>query len=893
MNPKAAGQQGVDFVVSYLFPRALMRGMVALMAAIAAPSPAQMLDPKVLESLQAQLGAAEAARSANQAASSVQQSSGPQLPMPQQQVGQIDTEEEQEVRRARARRELAGLYKPSPIEEDFRRRTGDGALRQFGYSFFQSAAAPTGIRTGSIGDDYILGIGDEVQVSFRGSTNQTSTVRVDRNGMVVVGQLPPIRAAGRSLGSLRAEIGAQTDRTMLATDVFVTVGDVRAISVFIGGEVERPGQYNLTSLSDIGTAVAQAGGIRLSGSLRQVRLVRASGATQTVDLYGLLGIGAPPRVRVQDGDRIIVPVIGRTIAITGQVPRPGIYELPTAAPMAQVLAFAGGAVRGGGAEYVVSRIRPDGNEQIVQLAQGDTVRPGDGVIVRATSQGGAVGRVSLLGHVASPGIVPLAAASTVADLLRSPANLYPDTYQLLAVLIRRDPVTGARGFLPIDLSREFGQRSTRLLPDDQLLVMSNRDVARLTGPAEPEAMTGQGMAGTNGDGRATGSPDSPDSAQGRENEARENPAGTSRARADQPEDRNDEAPNGPFHYRAIERQVPGIRALLIEKSVRVDGAVRRPGRYPLADAVSVDVLVRAAEGLSSQAFDVVAEISRVAPGPLERISLGPQPGSGLGVLVQPGDSLNFTSQRSELDAGVVRLSGEINRPGSYSIRRGETLGQLLQRADGLTVQAYAFGAVFTRQSVALAQQEGFRRTARELYNGLFAVTARSDNNGSNNLSGAVSLIQAIASAEAPGRVVVEADPRVLALRPDLDTVLEPGDEIFIPRTPNYVLALGDVQNPGALQFSPTRRAQDYVRQAGGTLPTSDRGRAFVVLPNGTAEPVSIGGWGGGGLAPPPGSTIIVPKNIDPLFRLTVIRDLTTIVAQLATSVATVAVLATR
>ena len=87
--------------------------------------------------------------------------------------------------------------------------------------------------------------------------------------------LKPIQAAGRSLGNVRAELEAEVRRTMLATDVFVSVGEVRAISVFVGGEVERPGQFTLTSMSDVGTAIAQSGGVRRSGSLRQVRVVRA------------------------------------------------------------------------------------------------------------------------------------------------------------------------------------------------------------------------------------------------------------------------------------------------------------------------------------------------------------------------------------------------------------------------------------------------------------------------------------------------------------------------------------------------------------------------------------------------------------------------------------------
>ena len=204
--------------------------------------------------------------------------------------------------------------------------------------------------------------------------------------------------------------------------------------------------------------------------------------------------------------------------------------------------------------------------------------------------------------------------------------------------------------------------------------------------------------------------------------------------------------------------------------------------------------------------------------------------------------------------------------------------------------------MFTRRSVKELQQDGFRRTGRELTSGLLAATARKTGQGSgDSLIAAQGLIAQLSTVEAPGRVVVEADPRALALRPDLDTVLESGDAIYVPKRPNFVLALGDVNNPGALQFVEGKTVADYLGESGGTQFSADKKRVFVVLPNGTSQPLKHGRWqrtaNAGSV--PPGSTIIVPKNIDPLFGLDVARDIATIVGTLFTSLATVAVLATR
>jgi protein involved in polysaccharide export with SLBB domain len=262
-------------------------------------------------------------------------------------------------------------------------------------------------------------------------------------------------------------------------------------------------------------------------------------------------------------------------------------------------------------------------------------------------------------------------------------------------------------------------------------------------------------------------------------------------------------------------------------------------------------------------------------------------------MMRAGDDVRFNAGQAQFEPGSVLLTGEFNRPGLYSIRKGETLSQLMARAGGLSSLAYPYGAIFTRRAVKELQQEGLRRTSRELTNGLLAVSTRKDASG-DGLIAAQQLIQQLATVEAPGRMVVEADPRVLALRDDLDTVLESGDAIVMPKRPNFVLALGDVLNPGALQFVQDKPVGEYLRASGGTQSSADKGRIFVVLPNGSAQPLTGRGWGRSekGVVPP-GSAIIVPKNIDPLYKLDVARDIAGIVASLLTSVATVALLATK
>jgi protein involved in polysaccharide export with SLBB domain len=924
---KAFGRAGVSLAVAATL--------------IAPPLGAQGIDPRVLQQVQGQLGSGPNAGDAVDRARD-QGDQRQSVAVGADRASRIDTREEQELRRAEARAGLARLYRASPIEREFRDRLADPTLKQFGYDLFQSASGSTGGLTGAVGDDYVIGVGDDVVVQFQGATNDSKTVRVSRDGRLVVGALPPISAAGRSIAAVTRDLQAATRRTLLGTEVFISLGSVRAATVFVGGEVDRPGQYNLTALSDVSAALAQAGGVRRSGSLRNVRIVRGGGSI-TVDLYGLLGIGSPPSVRLRDGDRIIVPVIGDTVAISGSVARPGIYEIRKGASLGNVLDYAGGALRPRGNQIAISRISADGSEQYMRAASLSTAMvPGDAVQLTGGSAGGSTGRVVLRGFVSNPGARALVSAPTVRDLLGDITDLKSDTYLPMAVLIRRDPVTASRMFEPVNLLTALNSRpGVALRSDDRLYVFSRDDIDFLNRTPVRRIVLGQANTLTEcasldrleslvRDSQSTrfnvitrtafiverGGQSDLAAIGGNINTASRGGDAALRTGDDQvglrrlgtepqmklsEDDPESAGVSGRVQRSsagrcpAVFEEEPELLPILIENAVAVGGAVRRPGAYPIAGAVSAADLAAVAEGVLISASDMTLDVSRASGSVVtqERIATQGYPTAQAQTLVRAGDDLRFNAAQPQFEPGGVLLTGEFNRPGLYSIRKGETLSQLMARAGGLSALAYPYGAIFTRRSVKELQQEGLRRTSRELTNSLLAVSARKESSGDALLAGQ-QLIQQLATVEAPGRVVVEADPRVLALRGDLDTVLESGDAIVMPKQPNFVLALGDVSNPGALQFIKDKSVREYLSETGGTQSTADKRRIFVVLPNGTSQPIAGRGWGrSDNNVVPPGSTIIVPKNIDPLYKLDVARDVTGILAGFLTSVATVALLATQ
>ncbi len=898
---------------------------------------AQTLDPKVLQRLQKQVGSGasngnqldQSREGDSQGMSSIEEAVDPKPELP----------EERELRRLQSSLALEELYRPSVIEKDYWDRIGDRGLRQFGYDLFRAAQTQAGPVTGDVADNYVLGIGDEVVVTFQGATNDSVTTRVDRAGRLIAGQLRPIQAAGRSLASVKALLQAETRRTLLGTEVFLSVGAVRAITVFVGGEVEKPGQYALTSMSDITAALGRAGGIRKSGSMRHVRVVR-SGSVQSVDLYGLLGIGMPPRISLRDGDRIVVPVIGETVAVSGAVSRPGIFEIRGKASVAQLIAYAGGAVRPRGYRVAVSRISPDGSEVFVRVNEAaQNVVAGDVVQIVGGSAGGAANRVMLGGHVANPGVRSLGAVRNVRDLLGSTQDLRVDTYMPFAVIVRRNDQIGTREFVPVDLTTALAQGpSVDLRSADQFFVFSRAHIAFLNRPEIREIVlgsknplpmcksleklhavvqdsqssrfnvitrgsfvvaTGKGEVTTARTGGAFNMNADTDASVDQRS-SRSNAQSELDQRTLQSKEQIEEAMRkgmNEWGCPLLFEEEPDLLPVIMEHALGIGGSVRAPGVYPVAAPITADAAAALGEGLLSQSNKLVLDVTRAQGSDIvmSRVELD-QPDSPAmrDVLIGAGEDIRFNAQQPQFESGAVLLSGEFARPGLYTIRKGEKLSELIARAGGIASDAYPYGAVVTRRRVKEMQEEGFRRTARELNSSLLAIAARKETSG--EAIGAVGqLINSLSTAESPGRIVVEADPRVLVQRPDLDTVLEAGDAIYMPKKPNFVLALGDLYNPGALQFIPGKSARDYLSEAGGASSTADDDRAFLVLPNGMAQPLKGGSaWrNGGDKVVPPGSTIIMPRDLDPLYKLDVIRDVATIFGQLATAVASIGILATR
>ncbi|MCB1556254.1 MAG: SLBB domain-containing protein [Alphaproteobacteria bacterium] len=736
-------------------------------------------------------------------------------------------------------------------------------LDQFGYDMFGTATAgtdssPTAVNipipSGAVQDDFILGTGDSLTVTFRGERTDSRTYPINSQGFLVVDELPPIAAAGRPIGQLRQMLEAEAAKRH-DTQVYVSLDSVRQIGVLVVGHVKKPGRQTLTVFHTVLDALSAAGGVEKTGSLRQIKLIR-SGRSTWIDLYGLLIHGdAGMDLGLRDGDRIIVPPIGPTVAIAGSVKRPGIYEIPRALrgmwhtpdeasekrSLEEILAMAGGVLAPGENRFVKLGLTTDGRETVDEITAPYAPLFGDGTILMvAASTERRAGTVELTGHTRRPGLHALAQNKTLAALLSDETAFGPDIYPLIGVVERWDKNQLSRtltAFSPLLVLK--GGYDRKLQDGDVVHLFSRTQIVKL---GDSEKAPGTTEEGSNEDATADIVPDK------------------------------------------------ALRSFLRERAAFVRGAVRDPGPWPVAEGVSLENLLAAAGGATLEADTSRVELTSALSGEghqshgksgTRRTLVNFREQNPANILIAAGDAVRFNQTFGKPENTSVLITGEVKHPGRYDLLPGDKLSDLLERAGSLTTEAYPDGAIFSRESERRAEESRFHMQAQDLEIKLAAALEQKDAPDATQIAAVQQLVDQLKQAQAVGRITVEADPGALATEPALDMLLESGDRVYIPRRPLMVRVAGEVLSPAALQFRKDKDPRDYIMEAGGFTFHADKSRVFVLYPDGSAQPLLVDVWNHKAAFIPPGSTIVVPRDPKPFDFLETARDLSQIIANLA------------
>lgn len=768
-------------------------------------------------------------------------------------------------------------------------------LRPFGYDLFRTV--PTTFAPASdipVPPDYPIGPGDTFLIQFFGKLNAQFPLVVTREGALNIPELGPVFVAGLPFSEAQKTLQQKISQQMIGVQASITMGPLRSIQVFVVGDAEQPGLYTISALATATNALLASGGVSPTGSLRNIQIKRAGRIIGRLDLYQLLLYGdASGDRRLQSGDVLFIPPLGPTAGIDGQVRRPAIYELRTERTAEQLIALAGGLLPDAyPAAAKVERVERSTGRTVIDVnldaPQGLNRPMQNGDVLRIPSVLESVENVVLLsGHVQRPGAYEWKPGMTVQDLIPSISDLRPDP-DLDYVLIRRE--RGPRRLIEVSSIRlALGEGGLQILSDQAL---DPRDEVILFSRAPNSAdFYGTGSERAKNQSAADVQTASSTTADDKRSD-------TSRVRGRRQEQQPQTGElQQPERAQILAPLLDAIRSQATlgapARVVTISGAVTHPGTYPLEPGMRVSDLIRAAGTLDQSAYGLEAERTRFtvdeagnARTELESLNLAAILGGDqqADVPLTPRDQIQIKQISGWADRDTVELRGEVRFPGTYVISRGETLRQLVERAGGLTEQAWAEGVVFTREDLRIREEEQLRLLRDRLRADLANQALQQqqvDPANARAVSEASGLLEQLESAKAVGRLSIRF-PELLAGEPQADLALRPGDRLIIPRRSEEVTVLGEVNFPTSHHYRDNFNRKDYLNRSGGLTAKADEDRIYIVRANG--EVVVRGGWFGGPDIRP-GDTIVVPLDVDRIKPLELFTSVTQIIYQLALAAA--------
>jgi protein involved in polysaccharide export with SLBB domain len=722
-------------------------------------------------------------------------------------------------------------------------------LKPFGYDLF--TMVPTTYAQASdipVPSSYVIGPGDTIELQLIGDSAGYYQLVVGRDGTVNLPSLGPVAVAGLGYDLAKARIEDQVASQMIGTRAHVSVGALRSIQVFVLGEATRPGAYTVSGLSTMTNALFASGGVKEIGSLRRIQLKRGGQLVKELDLYDMLLHGdTSGDSRLMSGDVIFIPPVGATVAATGEVRRPAIYELKPNETAAALLRFAGGLTPE--ADARTARIERIANQRertsvTLDLATNEglaaALTSGDRVQVDSIRDR-MEGSVALMGEVHRAGLLQYRPGMRLTDLVGSLDELKPlaDTHY---VLVRRE--TGPTRILSAvsaDLAAAFAAPGS-----EADLLLQARDTVYVFDLA------------------------------------------SSRERVIQP------------LLKELERQSAAREP---QQVVTVTGSVKVPGSYPLEPGMTVSDLLRAGGGLDQAAFGGQAELTRhQVAGGMRREStlqsvdiaaaLAGDPAADVPLLAF--DQLVVKEMPEWDEVETISILGEVRFPGEYPIRRGETLRQVVERAGGLTDLAFKSGTVFTRLELKEREQRQLQLLAERLQRDLASLSLEQAASGEAGAAQAVSagqqLLTELQATQAVGRLVINLDA-VLNAAPGSteDLIVRNGDALYIPRLAQEVMVLGEVQNATSHLYNADLTRDDYIRLSGGVTQRAAVKRTFIVRADGSVSSGESSSWMSRGTPTEvhQGDTIVVPLDADRVRPLSLWTSVTQIIYHLAVAVAAV------
>ena len=695
---------------------------------------------------------------------------------------------------------LTALYTQVP--------SGGAPLSRFGSDTFVSG---TGNAEGfpqdvPVGPDFVLGPGDNIVVNMWGSQTSRAIEAIDRQGEITLPEAGTIALTGMTIAQAQNAIQGLLNTQFKDEHVEISLGRVHTVRIYVVGDVQRPGAYDVSALSSPLSALYAAGGPTSRGSLRVMRQFRGKNLVREIDLYDFLLKGVRSDAeRLLPGDVLMVPPVGSEVWVEGIVHHPAIYELNQEQTLKQVLDLAGGALATASLKEIkVTRVVAHERRTMLDLQlSGDPaqlqqqladfkMQDRDDVTIAQILPYNE-NAVFLMGHIYRPGMYPYREGMTVSDLLHSYQDVLPEPSDH-AELVR---------LVPPDYHPETTPFNLRdLLVGNISLPLQPFDLIRVYGRYEIDAP----MVSINGEVLRPG-------------------------------------------------EYPMSKGMTVSALIKMAGGFSRSAYRAQADLAGYEI--QNGQKVLVNHREVAAEAAVEGD-------------SSADAVLQPGDVVSIRQLEGWKNIGAaVTITGEVEHPGSYAIVPGEHLSAVLKRAGGFTADAYPPATVFERPQVRelseQARQQMIRRienTPVEFRSGTMAQAA------AGALEQALQqqreqALQALRNMQPSGRLVVNISTDIGRWENTAaDIELNASDSLTIPKRPNFVVVSGQVFNPGAISYVPGRDLNWYLRKTGGPTRLGDKRTIYVLHADGSVTP-KLNGWDSSFLhmRMRPGDDIFVPEKV--------------------------------
>ncbi len=752
-------------------------------------------------------------------------------------------------------------------------------VKPFGYELF--AGEPTTFmpsETAAVPDTYLVGRGDQLLINFYGKESASFEVIVDREGRINIPDLSPVQVAGLTFAEVKELIKLKVEQEVIGVKAFVSLGQLRSMRIMVLGEAYKPGSYSVSSLTTVSHALFVSGGVSDIASLRNIQVKRAGKVVTNFDLYDLLISGDSSNdIILKPGDVVFVPSVGSQVTVEGLVKRPAIFELKKGETAKELLAMAGGLKPGAYTKNaVVERFKNNRKEVLTVDFSASNINyiPQDGDRIRFNTVSAQYNNVvNLVGAVVRPGSYQWHEGKRISDVLKSVrGDLLSQADLSYGLVIREINISGDIEVHQFDVAQAIvknAKNDLTLNANDKIIIFSEFE------QKQQEQLTLS----------TTGSGTKKDK---------------SIEQAAQDENSNDLSADSYSPYSRNNLLAPIIKQLKQQAStnkaiqlVEINGKVSHPGVYPLTVNGRVADLITAAGGLLESAYTKEAEITRMVDGDASqvehvKINLEQLIGSNESSLaLQSKDSLNIFAIPNWQENVKVTLKGEFKFPGTYTIRRGETLSNLLERAGGFSNFAEQNAAIFTRLSVKQQEQQQLARLATELRRDV-ASKSFQDSVSSSSLSydEMNNLLNDLASVEALGRLVIDLP---LIQNNQQTLVLQDGDTLYVPSKRDSISVVGEVNYSTTHLYKAGISVDDYLELSGGLKERADDDRIYIIKANGAVTIPNSGNWFAPGNEQmlEPGDTIVVPMDAGHMDKLTLWSTATQILYQLGVAVAAI------